>query len=647
MLALRKLYFCFSSLIWSYKSYPTEELTPWIAHWASFGGIEVYALYILALFSILLSFFIAKILESTFICNNIFIKYSIYVSCSILVLLLLVDYAIKPVVFYSFGKASISPLAFTICLLIIVMPLMYLQKKLPKTMVIIICIVLFPIIFVATSPIVPLDYSFIFFPAHQWRLGVNVSDIYFQYGVLISFIAMLWMKAGMSLGSFQIIIQLSYYILLITIYLVSCHIFRNRILPLLFIVFLVLIKVYFSAYGIVSYAQWSPIRLDLWILLFLIIYFKGPFHWLIGIACGFLILFSHNYGVIYTVAYVQLILFLVLISLIDRKNDSTVIVILKRYLKKTIISIVLIGISFLICKFYFNATNDHTYYIISLGIGFTRAPEGSLFWSYLIIIPIASLLLFDLRDRISPRYFELGFFLVFFSIGNLVYFFGQSSEMHIYLAGTPLIFLLFFIFDLIRIKTSVFTSKFKFIFSNIDILLSIFFILIISLLCSDNIIHKVSAQYTNVINLQMHYNDPFWAKSNKINQILSDIYAITKNSNRIQFFTLESKSSFTEGTDTEFLLYYHSNRISLSFANPMLARVFLDPLILHMQNLINNGYYLLVTADIYNRIFKDHLKEVDSIHPILQDKYVLISASGRVKNQKRVDTHGLTPVVLN
>ena len=217
--------------------------------------------------------------------------------------------------------------------------------------------------------------------------------------------------------------------------------------------------------------------------------------------------------------------------------------------------------------------------------------------------------------------------------------------MHIYLAGTPLIFLLFFIFDLIRIKTSVFTSKF--IFSNIDILLSIFFILIISLLCSDNIIHKLKAQYTNVINLQMHCNDPFLAKSNKINQILSDIYAITKNSNRIQFFTLESKSSFSEGTDTEFLLYYHSNLISLSFVNPMFAQVFLDPLILHMQNLINNGYYLLVTANIYNRIFKDHLKEVDSMHPILEGKYVLISASGRVKNQKRVDTQGLTPVVLN
>jgi len=417
--------------------------------------------------------------------------------------------------------------------------------------------------------------------------------------------------------------------------LVSRHIFDNKTLPLFFLIFLVLIKVYFSAYGIVSYPQWAPIRLDLWILLFLIIFFKGPFHWLIGITCGFLILFSHNYGVIYTVAYVQFVLFLVLISLVDRKSDSTVIAILKRYLKKTRIIIVLIGMSFLIGKLYFNAANDYTNYYMSLGLGFSKVPQGSLFWIYLIIIPIASLLLFNLRGRISSRYFELGFFLVFFSIGNLVYFFGQSSEIHIYLAGTTLIFLLFFIFDLIRIKTSVYKSKFKFIFSNIDILLSIFFILIISFLCSDNIIHKLSVQYTNVRNLQMHFNDPFLAKSNKINSILSDIHAFTNKSDRIQFFTLESKNSFSEGEDTQFLLYYNSNLISLSFFNPMFTQVFLEPEVLHMQNLINNGYYLLVNEDLYKKIFKNRLIGVDSIHPI-QDKYVLLSDSARVKNQKRI-----------
>jgi len=221
ILVLWKLYYCLQPLIWSNNSSPVEGLTPWIAQWRTCGGLEVYALYILSFFSILLSFFITNILKSTFICSNIFIKYMTYASCSILVTLLLIDYSTKPIVFYSFGKTSTSPLTFCILLLIVLVALAYIQKKKKKTMMVIICIILFPIIFVATTPMVSFDYTFVFFPAHQWSLGVHVSDIYFQYGVLISFVAMLWMKVGMSLGSFQIIIQLSYYILLITMYLVS------------------------------------------------------------------------------------------------------------------------------------------------------------------------------------------------------------------------------------------------------------------------------------------------------------------------------------------------------------------------------------------------------------------------------------------
>jgi hypothetical protein len=633
ILVLRKLYYCFQSLIWTHASVSIEGLTPWISRWSRpEGRFEIYILYILSFCSIILAFFIAKIIRFVFMSNKVFIKYAICISYSVLTILLLINYSTKvPAVFHTSIPQSMSPLMFSFIILIILISLMYLQKKLPKTMMIMICITLLPIVFVAFGRVVSYDYSCIFFPALRWNLGVNVSDICFGYGILISFFAMLWMKAGISLGSFYIVLQLSNYILLITMYLVSRRIFQNKTLPLLFIFSLVLIKVYFHYYGLVNYVQWSSLRLDLWILLFLIIFFKGPFNWLVGIVCGFLIIFSHNFGLIYTIAYVELILFLVLISLIDRKRDSSLIVMLKRQLNKISIPIVLIGISLILFKFYFNSSQQ----ALSLGIGVSKIPDGSFFWIYLIILPIASLLLFDLRVYISSRYFELGFSLVFLSVGNLIYFFGQSTEMHIYLSGMPLLFLLFFIFDLMRIKTSVSLSKFKFMFSNIDVLLSLFLILIITFLCSDNIINKLRIQYNKITNSQKIFDAPFLAQSNKINLILSDINSITNNSKRLQFFTLGRKESYTQGTDTAFLLYYHTKIIPLSFLNHMFAFAFLDPLILHMQGLINNGYYLLVTADLYKEIFESRLKGVDLIYPI-QDKYVLISASNWVKYQKEI-----------
>lgn len=635
ILALRKMYFYFSPLIWGYNSSPIEGLTPWIVPWRTYEGLEIYALYSLVFVSILLTFVLEKILRYAHNSGESRIKFAIYAT-SVLLTLLLVNYStVSNATFPRWPEESISANILSVVVLSMLMLLLYLQKKLPNITVVALCISILPIVFVATTEIITFDYSYIFFPAYQWSSGVSITDIYFQYDILIAFFAMCWMKMGMSLDSFQMIIALSYYALLITMYLVSRRIFHSKALPLIFVVFLVLIKVYFSYYGIVRYAQWSPIRLDLWMLVFLLIAFKGPFHWLIGVACGFLILLSHGFGVVYSIAYAQLIFSLLLVSIIDRKEDSSVSAIVKRYFNGSIVSIMLIGLSLLVSKTYLSASHDYAYYYVLLGNGFERISESSSFWIFAIIIPSASLLLFGLRNQISSRYFAIGLSLVFFSAGNLIYFFGQSNEMHLYLAGTPLIFLLFILIDLAHLKISAITinGKLKYAKDNIDAILGVIVILTVTFFCSDNIIHNLRVQYDTVSKLHLHLQDPFSERAPKIKSILADINAATNNSKNIQFYTLESENSFTEGADTEFLLYYHSKLISKSFVNPMLSRVFLEPEVLHMQDLINNGYYLLLTAPLYKEIFQPRLTGVNSILPI-QNKYVLISNHDRVNSKK-------------
>lgn len=635
ILALRKIYFYFSPLIWGFNSSPIEDLTPWIAPWRTYEGLEIYVLYSLVFISILLTFVIVKILSYANNCRESRVRYEIY-AASVLLTLLLMNFSTDSVAtFPRWPHESNASHLLSIVVLTMLMLLLHLQKKFPNLTVVALCISILPIVFVATTEIITFDYSYIFFPAYQWLSGVSIADIYFQYDILIAFLAMCWMKIGMSLDSFQVVIELSYFVLLITMYLVSRRIFHSKALPQLFIIFLVLIKVYFSCYGIVRYAQWSPIRLDLWMVVFLLIAFKGPFHWLIGVACGFLILFSHGFGVVYSIAYVQLILCLMLVSIIDRKEDSSVSAIVKRHFKGSIVSIIFIGLSLIVSKIYLSASHDYAYYYVLLGNGFERISESSSFWSFAIIIPSASLLLFGLRNQISSRYFAISLSLVFFSTGNLIYFFGQSNEMHLYLAGTPLIFLLFILIDLVHLKISTITvnGKLKFVKDNIDAIMGGIFILAVTILCSDNIIHNLSVQYDTVSKLHLHLQDPFSERAPKIRSILADINAATNNSKNIQFYTLESENSFTEGADTEFLLYYHSNLISKSFVNPMLSRVFLEPEVLHMQDLINNGYYLLLTAPLYKEVFQARLTGVNSILPI-QEKYVLISNHDRVNSKK-------------
>jgi hypothetical protein len=324
-----------------------------------------------------------------------------------------------------------------------------------------------------------------------------------------------------------------------------------------------------------------------------------------------------------------LIFILALIAIIDRDGSTSIGEIVKQRINKPIISFAVIGLAYAFSELYFKASHDYSQYIVLLGNGFLRISESSWFWNYAIIIPSASLLLFYLRDKISFSYLSIGYSLVFFSIGNLVYFFGQSNEMHLYLAGTPLIVLLFIILDLLRLTIPAFTGTAKWLNNNVDTILGVCFILAITFLCSDNIINKLKVQYSTIIKCRTHLKDPFSDKAALIKSILSDINNITGNSRKIQFFTIESENSFTEGADTEFLLYFYSDLVSLTFVNPMLARVFLDPEVLHMQELIDKGYYLLLAAPIYKKIFEPRLKRVDSVHPI-KEKYVLISASDKI-----------------
>jgi hypothetical protein len=186
---------------------------------------------------------------------------------------------------------------------------------------------------------------------------------------------------------------------------------------------------------------------------------------------------------------------------------------------------------------------------------------------------------------------------------------------------------------LLKISAITINGKLKYVTNNIDAIMGGICILTVAFLCSDNIIHNLRVQYDTVSKLHLHLQDPFSEKAPKVRAILADVNAATNNSKNVQFYTLESENSFTEGADTEFLLYYHSRLISKSFVNPMLSRVFLEPEVLHMQNLIDNGYYLLLTASIYIEIFQPRLTGVNSILPI-QEKYVLIFNHGRVNREK-------------
>ena len=106
-------------------------------------------------------------------------------------------------------------------------------------MLVTVCVTLVPICFIAYQHFSWTDYAYVLAPALRLSQGAGLSEIYFQYDLLVSLVAKCWMDLGIDPGKFYIAGQLSYYIFLIAAFLFARAFFSDGTLPLFLLVSLV------------------------------------------------------------------------------------------------------------------------------------------------------------------------------------------------------------------------------------------------------------------------------------------------------------------------------------------------------------------------------------------------------------------------
>src|SRR6185369_1445211 len=113
-------------------------------------------------------------------------------------------------------------------------------------------------------------------------------------------------------------------------------------------------------------------------------------------------------------------------------------------------------LAIILCSFaaaYFLFRNseypNYSGYYQKIGIGFTKIAANSFYWYVPAMISMVTILLFRLRTTVSSTYLTSGFLLTYCAIGNSIYFFGRSHEHNILNIAIVLLFLLFFMLDLI------------------------------------------------------------------------------------------------------------------------------------------------------------------------------------------------------
>jgi hypothetical protein len=587
-------YFQLAPWIWN-QNLPIkpEEITPWVLPWmGERDGIELYALYALMFINLLCAFAL------TYGWQRIAGKSARY----LLVLPLVVACAFigsigfHPPMSAFANRAASDIFAQSSTVMIVILPIIallyYLQQRSTYWTLAVAALLLIPCSFISTAPIEWYDYSFVLAPSLRLLHGAGISEVYFQYDLLLSLIGLVWMKLRLDLNSIQVVAQCAYYLLLLGAFAFSRRWLLDKRLPVFLLIALVLVRIYAGPGDAVHSFQGSPFRYDMWLILLVLVYFKGAYHWSQGLFCGLMLLLHNNFGIIYSAAYVQLLLTLCVIDMtvIPDRAIKTVSVALATFLKRNYRNLIIVLVCALAHHLFFrnpNVPNDYNY--VRLGIGFIRILTDSLYWYVVAVSGLAFALLFRLRSKVSGSYLATGFCLIYLVIGNSLYFFGRSHENAI-IVLSPVYLLLFFL--LLDLAGHTLTNGFgkptgSFIHRDLTIIVSLAFIALITVWYGDNISNKAATQARNAVKGQFIY--PSEVPEQAILNVISEVKAVTGDNPKVYFVG-----------DYDFLYDYYGGYVPVGYYNPVYAWISRREFNRFLQGLVDQGYYLVVDNGLSN-----------------------------------------------
>ena len=472
---------------------------------------------------------------------------------------------------------------------VIILGLLYLQEKYVGLLYTALGILLIPICFIATSKISMTDYAYIFAPALRLKQGNAFHDIYFQYDIFLSLLAWLWMKMNMALDYFPLLGQLSFFLLFIGLFHFARRFYLNRSLAVFFIVALVLTRSYALMHDSVNVFQVTPLRLDLWLILLLLAYWKGWAHWSLGAVLGLLVIFHKNFGLIYLAAYMQWTLVVFLMTVSGSKNRQTLFPNhvwrqARSFLSSLKYNIILIFVGFLVGYLFFAGANpESAANYQKIGIGMLPITSHSFGWYLPILFTLVAFLLIKQRDQLTERYWQTGLFIVCLAIGNSIYFFGRSHEHNLLNISAILIVLLFLGTDLVdrhlsrtsflkNTIPSARSAKLKIIRSLIPLCI----VLLIVFSYAEGIRSKWLIQIHNLEQGQLLYRiDP--------DVDLESVYKLVGGQRKVYFLKHAD----------DFIYSYMGGYRLEGYYQPLMTWIFQDQLTEFLQNLLEQGYYII------------------------------------------------------
>lgn len=470
------------------------------------------------------------------------------------------------------------------------------------------------------------DLAYVFSPALRLIHGAKLSEIYFQYDILLSLFAAAWMKIDLTLDWFPFIGQVSFFVFFVCIFIFSERFFKSKGLSVLFIIALVLVRYYALYEQQITVFQVSPLRLDLWIVLLIVAYTKGFNHWLFGICLALLIILHRNLGLIYLGAYLALIVVLFVPEIVSQFNEKrmTMRSILYSFFRSLssykvnlgVIALTVIVYYILAGEFFSSSGVNYRKY----GIGMLPVSKDSFYWYVPVILSSLFVLLFYYRKKIGLKYFATGIFILLLAISNSMYFFGRSHENNILNISAILILALFVLFDILFVtaaepivKPVVKTKKqakkpTPSLKIGMTALLPLLFIFFIGIFYSARISNKFNAKVDNLANNQFVY--PLLRTPVDTGAIKQ----LTNNSAKVYFLDFYA----------DFYYYYYGGYTPRGYFSPCASWVFKKDLTRFLQALLDDQYFIVYDKN-RSRIHLEYLQQLKYSKSEAKNSFIAIS----------------------
>jgi len=601
------VFFALSSWIWSLNpQISASEFTLIVrAFIFEHDGMESFFLYALMFINIVISLFIALWLLSRNLTKNQYLLGSV-------ILLPVAGYFFYTIGFFpsmpDIAAGNGTALVIILALTFLSLALYSLYGKFRFVVKSILFILIAFTTLVVTYPNSRPDLAYILAPALRLIHGFKLSEIYFQYDLLLSLFGFAWMKLNLALEWFPFLGQLSFFLFFLGAFLFSDRFFKSKGLSVLFIIALLLIRYYAVWEQGTSIFQVTPLRLDLWLILLIVGYQKGIQHWLLGTCLGLLIILHRNLGLIYLGAYLILIISLFVIDLARLLQEKKLTVrsvfsVFLTHFRMQAKNLGIIAVSFILCLVLFGEIFSSSALIYrKYGIGMIPISKNSFYWYVPVIISSLAIILFYYRKKLSAKYFTTSLFIILLAVSNSVYFFGRSHEGNLLNISGVLILALFVLFDILVSFPSETETKPQQKNKKLPVkksyplqkrvyrFLPVLFIILTAYYYSNRIADKLNRKYDNLTQQQFVYpllTDPIDTGT---------IKEITDNSRKVYFLDFQM----------DFYYYYYGNYAPLGYFSPCGAWVFKKDLIGFLQTLLNDQYFIVMNAKKANS-FKEYL----------------------------------------